>query len=343
MSALPAKADDLFASWSKNQWKSLYLFSGVEDFLIQEALERYRAHWLSAPDASLNHDRMDGEDHTASEILSACQTVPFLSDHRVVEVRNVSKLPAKAQDELAVALPSLPETTHLVLIWGKEWRRDDAKKSLVDTVSRLGQVIIFWPLFPENAQRWLQQRAKKYNKSLETQAGAWLVQQAGEGLRLLDGELQKACTYVGNSPSISLTDVQAAFGYTRASSPYDWLTYIRQQKSAQALQILKRLLAEGEEPIYLLAILSGSMREWLSLREGQENPQAVAARFNLKRGEEYRFLEELKRFSEEDLTEGIAACVAAEQAIKTGKENPDMALTLLTLRLGRFESVNALR
>ena len=343
MSSLPSKADDLFANWSKNQWKSVYLFSGMEDFLIQDATERYAAHWLSGPDAGLNHDRLDGEDHSLTDILNACQTVPFLNDHRVVEVRNTCKINAKDQERLSEALTNLPSSTHLIFIWGKEWRRDDAKRALVDAVATLGQVVIFWPMFPENAQRWLLQRAKKYQKTVDPQAASWLVQQAGESLRLLDGELQKASLYVGDRPSISLGDVQAAFGYTKASSPYDWLSLLRQQNGIQALKILKRLLAEGEEPIYLLAILSGSLREWLAIKESGENPQTIAARFNLKRGDEYRFLEELKRFSVEDLTEGIAACVSAEQAIKTGKETPEMGLTLLTLRLGRFETADALR
>src|SRR5258708_36682708 len=117
MSSLPAKSDDLFAGWFKNQWKSIYLFSGTEDFLIQDATEKFAQHWLSGPDASLNHDRLDGEDLSITDLMNACQTVPFLSDHRVVEVRNTAKIPAKSQQDLAEALPQLPSSTHLLLIW----------------------------------------------------------------------------------------------------------------------------------------------------------------------------------------------------------------------------------
>src|SRR5262249_35093654 len=161
----------------------------------------------------LNRDRFDGKDHSAAEILQIAQTVPFLASARVIQVDNAAKLSAKDQEVLAEGLTQLPPETRMLFIWGKEWRRDEARKPIVEAVSRLGQVVIFWPLFTEPAQRWALQRATQYGKNLAPEAGGWLVQQAGEGLRLLDQEIAKCCAYVGDRPAITLEDVQASFGY----------------------------------------------------------------------------------------------------------------------------------
>src|SRR6266404_1439094 len=196
-------------------------------------------------------------------------------------------------------------------------------------------------MFPEQAERWVLERAKYYKKTLQPPAAHWLVQQSGEGLRLLDQELAKSASYVGEKPDIALEDIQNSFGYRKASSPYDWVTFIRQQTAPSALAVLDHLLTEGEEPVRLLALLSRSVRDWLGTKGSGENAAMLAMRFRVRRGEENRFAQELARWSEEALTEALGQCVETEQAIKTGKETPEMALTLLTLGLCRGEGIYA--
>jgi len=340
----PLKADELWAQWSRKQWKPHYLFTGQEDFLIDQAVELSLHHWLGEKPDLLNLERLDAETQSLEEITQAAQTMPFFGGHRVLRVQNASQLSVKEQEQLVEVLNTLSAETHCLFIWGKEWRRDDAQKPLVEAIAQKGHVVIFWPMFPEQAQRWILERAKHYKKTLSSQAAGWLIQQSGESLRLLDQELAKCAAYVGERPSIDLEDVQTSFGYQKASSPFEWTTHIRQQKGPAALQVLNQLLREGEEPIRLLALLSRSVRDWLSAKGSGDNAAMLGMRFHLKRGEESRFVQELGRWSEDALTEGLGQCVETEQAIKTGKETPEMALTLLTLSLCRSrEVVHAMR
>jgi DNA polymerase-3 subunit delta len=339
----PIKADELWAQWSRNQWKPHYLFTGQEDFLIDQAFEQAVHHWLGEKPDALSLDRLDAETQTLEEITQAAQTVSFFGGQKILRIQNVSQLSAKEQEHLVEVLDTLSPETHCLFIWGKEWRRDDAQKPLVEAIAQKGQVVIFWPMFPEQAQRWLLVRAKQYKKSLSPQAAGWLVQQSGESLRLLDQELAKCASYVGKRPEIDLDDVQTSFGYQKAGSPFDWTTSIRQQKGPAALQVLNQLLTEGEEPIRLLALLSRSVRDWLGAKGSGESASILAMRFHLKRGEENRFAQELGRWSEDALAEGLGQCVETEQAIKTGKETPEMALTLLTLSLCSRQAVDAVR
>ncbi len=339
--ATPIKPDELWAQWSRKEWRPHYLFSGQEDFLIDQAVELASRHWLGENPDALSADRLDAETCTLQDILQAAQTVPFFGGARVLVVQNASQLSPKEQEELGQSLENLSPETHTVLIWGKEWRRDDAQKPLVEALMKFGQVVIFWPLYPEQAERWCLERAKYYRKTLSPHAAHWLIEQSGESLRLLDQELSKCVSFVGEKPDIELEDVQISFGYGKASSPYDWVALIRRQKAPAALEILDHLLKEGEEPVRLLALLSRTLRDWLGTKGSGENAALLAMRFRVRRGEENRFVQELARWSEEGLTEAIRQCVQMEQAIKTGKETPEMALTLLTLGLCRGEAVYA--
>lgn len=343
----PIKSDELFSAWSRNQWKPVYLFAGQEDFLIEQALRQATSHWLKDDSSGLNLDRFDAENHSPGEIIQAAQTVPFLGSIRVIRVDNANEFAAADQKMLAENLKNLPPETRMIFIWGREWRRDDLKKHLVDWISLAGQAVIFWPLFPEQAQRWTIERASKhYKKTLSGQAAAWLVQQTTEGLRFLDQELGKVAAYVGGRPAIELEDLQESFGYTRLASPFEWLNSIRRKDSGKALNMLKRLLDEGEEPIRLLALLSRTIRDYLACVSLREPAANLAMRFHVKRGEEGRFAQELGRWTEEELIDAVRRCVEIDQALKTGQETPSVGMTLLTLEItkGRLlQSADLLR
>jgi len=340
--AAPIKSDELWAQWSRKLWKPHYLFAGQEEFLIDQAFNKALHYWLGDSPDALSFDRLDAETQSPEDIIQAAQTVPFFGGPRVLLIKNASQLLAPEQEKVSEVLETLSPETHCLFVWGKEWRRDDANKPLVEALMKIGQVVIFWPPFPEQAQRWVIERAKHYKKSLTLQAAGWLVQQSGDSLRLLDQELAKCACYVGERPEIDLEDVQTSFGYQKAGSPFDWLTAIRQTKGPVAIQVLDQLLREGEEPVRLLALVSRTLRDWLYAKTMGESAGMLAMRFHIKRGEEDRFRQELARWSEENLIEGIRQCVETEQAMKTGKETPEMALTLLTLSLGHRELAHVL-
>ncbi len=337
----PIKSDELFSQWARHQWGSVYLFAGQEDFLIEQAYDQACRHWLGE-DLSLNRDRLDANAASIDEILEAIRTMPFLGSTKVVRIDNASKLSASDQEALVESLDRLSDETKIIFVWGKEWRRDDTRKPLVSKVIERGQVVIFWPLFPEQAQRWAVQRAKTYKKALLPEAAAWLVDQSGESLRLLDQELAKCSSYVGARPTIELADLQASFGYERASSPFEWVDSIRGRNTTQTLAILSRLLEEGEEPLRLLALLSRSIRDWLSAKVSGGNAAMFGMRFHIRRGEENRFIQELARWSEKDFLDAIGLCLQAEQSVKSGKETPAMALTLLALGLCNRQAADVL-
>jgi DNA polymerase-3 subunit delta len=258
MSTRPIKAEELSTAWSRKLFKSVYLFAGVEDFMIEEAVQTLSAQRLGQDALGASHDRLDAEDVNTEEILQTCQTMPFGGACRFVEVRNVHRLTAEQQRRLAEGLGNLPDSTQLVLIWGKEWRREDAHRPLVEATMGVGDVVIFWPLYPDAARRWLIQRAPRYGKTIQPDAAAWLIQEIGEGLRTLDQELAKISAFVGDRKIISPEDVQACSGYQKASSPFEWLTALRQRQAQLSMLTLRRLLDEGEEPLRLLAMATRS-------------------------------------------------------------------------------------
>src|SRR5262245_22919299 len=136
----PIKPDDLWNHWSRKQWKAHYLFAGQEDFLIEQACDQALHHWLGPEPDSLHVDRLDTETHSVEQILEAAKTVPYFGGERVLCIQNASQWTVKEQDRVAEGLESLDSETHCLFIWGREWRREDAQKSLVEALFQKGDV-----------------------------------------------------------------------------------------------------------------------------------------------------------------------------------------------------------
>src|SRR5262245_9474247 len=109
------KPEDLFADLSKGQLKTIYLFSGAEDFLLEQALQQFTTRNLADDPTGTNKDRLDADELSAQQILDACLTIPFAAAQRLVIVRNTGRLSAEDQKFLAANLATIPTTTQLLL------------------------------------------------------------------------------------------------------------------------------------------------------------------------------------------------------------------------------------
>ena len=266
--------------------------------------------------------------HKPSQILDAAQTMPFLSPTRVIQVDQAADFTADEQKQLAEGLGNLSPQTRMVFIWGREWKGKDASSPLVQAISAYEAPVIFWPLFPEQARTWLLQRARVYKKTLAPDAAAWLLHEAGEGLRQLDQELQKCALFVGGRPEIELSDVQASFGYGKASSPYEWIDAIRRKNAAQGDGHPARFIGRrGRTDSAAGDAQPRPMRDWLTAQHPRETAMSLSMRFHLRRGQENTFMQELKKWSEDELSTGLHQCVLADQRIKSGRETAEIALT----------------
>lgn len=103
---------------SKNN-KSLlpvYLITG-EDALKRDAvMKRLRTRLSSMGDLSFNSEVFEGAEFTGDDVVNACNTIPFASPVRLVEVRDADKL-KKADSEPIVSYLDAPcETTVLALV-----------------------------------------------------------------------------------------------------------------------------------------------------------------------------------------------------------------------------------
>ena len=89
---------EFYAQIKGNALESVYLFTGPEEYLKREAMQALRRALLPTGLEQLNEAVLEGA--TATQIIDAAETLPFMAERRIVEVRDWAPLlSGKARDE----------------------------------------------------------------------------------------------------------------------------------------------------------------------------------------------------------------------------------------------------
>jgi len=181
-----------------------------------------------------------------------------------------------------------------------------------------------------------------YGKQLSRDAAALMVELAGTGLGLLEQELGKLSSYVGDRPRITPEDVRQMVGGWKAETTWTMLDAVRDGDPGTALGCLEKLLTAGEAGPKLLGGVSFVFRKLADAtersREGVQLPAALkdAGVFFRDIEKAERYLRRVKRPRAEKI---LARLLKADSDLKGGSQLSDrLQMELLLLWLSGAET-----
>lgn len=232
----------------------LFAVMGDEDFLRRQALHRLITDLLGDADPAFALTTFEGDSAQWSVVKSELDTLPFLSPRRVVLIEQADQFVSNVRTTLEkfVAGPTSPGTLILSV---KSWPSNTKlAKATPDAAT-----IVCKALKPQQLVPWCRKWAKeRYDKNLEDEAAQWLIELAGPGLGQLDQEIAKLATNDGKS--ITREQVETIVGRSRQAETFKIFDAIGNGRVGDALNILQRLLTEGEEPLAILGAFSWQLR-----------------------------------------------------------------------------------
>jgi DNA polymerase-3 subunit delta len=313
--------------------RPLYLFQGEEEFLMEEAIDLLKEKVLGSAASDFNFEKFYGKETKATDILSSAETTPFLSPRRFLLVKDADLFPPADLDALADYAIKPNPATCLVLTAKKI---DTNRKAFWEAWKTHGEIVQFWKLFENEVPKWIQQRAKKYNLSMPSEASLYLYERVGNDLRQLDQELEKIHTFLGPGQEVSRGVLENLSQHIRQYSVFDLVESLSQKKLDQTFKILDVLLREGEEPLKILALIARQIRLlWqvkLARAEGKssawmEKEWGIPAR-HLK-----NLQEQEKNFSLDCLKKTFTRLSETDIALKSSLHTPRILLESLILDL----------
>ena len=318
--------------------RNVYCFYGPEAYIRRSAVAKLREKVLMPGLEDMNETVLSAP--TAQQIIESCETLPMMSDYRLIIVRDCALTQSgKAKDEaqesaaLCEYLPRVPETTCLLFDLGDGV---DKRKKLAQALMKLPGAVSFDALDDVQLARWMGQTLRPLGKRMDRAACEALAFTSGRDLTMLSGELQKLAAYVGERTDITTQDIEQVATHTAECTVFAMVDAITEGRAQQAFELLGVLLQGGEQRIGILAMITRQYRQMMHLSAmlSERTPQAQQAKllgvpsFALN-----RLSRQVGRRSYASLRACVEACVQADYDIKRGALREEAALEQLMLRL----------
>lgn len=317
---------DFLRQFDAGDVRAVYLFQGPEWFLKEEALD-YVKRTLVRPDtADFNYSKFSAQEIQIGEILDQVQTMPFLSNRRLVVLTDVHELTSQDQKSLMNYLSDPNQSTCLVMTAEKL----DNRTKFAQLLKKQAQIVQFWKLFDRDIPRWIVNRARGSEYTISLQAATYLMELVGNDLRQLDNELKKIMAYV-QGQEISIDIVQQVVGDIRERDIFELVDEVGRGDVIEALRILNQLLIEGEQPLKILAMVTRQFRLlWKAKVTLLEQKSMTARQLGAQIGVPPRGAEQLqrqvKRFSQVKLKLGMKRLNEIDKALKSSAGSPKILL-----------------
>ncbi|WP_080797319.1 DNA polymerase III subunit delta [Arabiibacter massiliensis] len=296
----------------------VYLVSG-EDALKRDAVaKRLRARLSKMGDLSFNADEFNGETALGADIVAACNTVPFASPVRLVEVRGADKL-KKADAEALVAYLSSPnETTVLALVAEKLAKNTRLYKA----VAAHGKTAVIDCTPPKRYElpRMVRSMAVGHGVTLTEGAAAKLVDLVGEDTVHLDSELKKIALAHRGTDAVNEHEIVAMVSRTAEVKPWEFVDAFAARDARKCLLYLGRM--DSVSPHALIAMCTSRLRELVCARSLAErgNPRGVAAALKMPDWRCKNHAAWARGFTAAELRGAIVSARDAERAMKSGAD-----------------------
>jgi DNA polymerase-3 subunit delta len=254
----------------RGQPPALILLHGGDEQLLDDALELIaRGLFADASERALGREVLEGDAVSIETVVRAAMTLPLMTRRRLVLVRRAQALSAKGAEALAAYARDPNPATCLLLLADENLTASRERRAdhwLLATLPAAAVVAL--PLRRGRAlEDWLKQRAAAEGLTVSDEAARLLVQWVGEdGARLL-GEARKAALAGGpEHRRVGVNEITTVVGEHRVSDVFELTRAVERRDVGPALRTLDRLLAT-EEPVFLLALLTRSVRVALTVRD----------------------------------------------------------------------------
>jgi len=334
--------DNLAASLAR-QLQTIYLVSGDEPLLVNEAADAIRATARSQGFAERElHVVERGFDWQG--LLGDSRAMSLFAQRKIIEIRMANAAPGEQGADAIVELAEEPSPDNLILIiTGKLDARTQSSR-WVSAVEKRGVLVQVWPIDLPRLPAWIRERLGRHKLQADAAAASLLAERVEGNLLAAHQEVEKLALLLPPGPITAETVVDAVADSARFDVMQLGEAAMRGQ-TARALRILEGLRGEDVAPTLVLWAVNKDL-QWIArarglMRRGQSAESAMNALY-VWRPRQAAMAQALRRMNGPTLRNLILDAERVDRAIK-GVEKADAWLELerLVARLAGVQVASA--
>lgn len=222
------------------------IICGTNTFLINQEARAAKSRFIEQY-GSLAVEVIDGEETDYSDILSAAESMPFLSSKKLVIAKNLS-LNKTASEKIEELLAKIPSSTDFILIETKLDKRSAYYKFLKKQPG--------FKEFSETGEKelaaWVVSYARAHKAEISNQDANYLVERSGLSQQKLSNELAKLIVY---NPKITKDTIDELVELTPSGSIFGLIDAVFYGDSQRTLKLYETQRAMGVEPQNILGMI----------------------------------------------------------------------------------------
>ena len=306
-------------------FRRCYLLFGEEAYLKKQYREKL-LHAMTKEGDTMNVSFFEGKDIRPGELVDLAETMPFFAERRVILVED-SGFFKSACDLLAEYLQAVSETASFIFVESEEDKRSKTYKA----DKKYGAAVEFGMQNEALITRWVLGRIGKEKKKITQPVLRCFLGRTGLDMSTIDRELEKLFCYTLEKEVIERSDIEAVITQQLENKIFEMLDAIIGHNAAKALQLYYDLLALKEAPMRILFLLTRQFRILLQMKELTGKGYGsfdIAKKIGIPEFVVRKNQAQAKQFSPEQLASALKHAAAAEEAVKTGKMNDQIAVEL---------------
>jgi len=314
--------------------KFVYVIAGKDSSLVAIECEKLLEQLLEPEQRVTGLFKADSEEVSAAQVLDELRTVPFLSDKRVVVVKDADGFVSENRPLLEKYFEN-PSRSGVLVLTVSSWQ---SNTKLAKKLPQVGELISVtepkrWEL-PRKLNEYAQDA---YGKRIATDAAEFLVELVGENLAQLYGEIDKLALFSGQEKAITAKHVESLTGHNRMFNCFEAIEAAVSGKKDVAISRLRTMFSEDRSAEYTavgaLAFYFRRMFSAKAMLEKGISSAEIASRLRIWRGREAEFFGQLRKMSLKRIGDILGRLAEIDYGVKTGRTRVEVAAEQLILEI----------
>lgn len=317
--------------------KSLYLIWGEEDYLRESFYEEVKRLVLEDNCADFNFHRLSGSPVDPQLLAQAVDSVPFMGEHSLVEVRGfeINACKDAVAESIKNIISDIPDYCTVVFILPTGYE-PDGRLALTKAVKKHGEAIEFTTQPYGLLMSWIARRFEACGKKIGREECERLIFLSGERMTGLVQEIEKIAAAEKNE-AVTMDTVEKVAHHIPESRIFEMTDAVAAKRFDDAAFTLAELMQSGEHPIKTLAMLGMQMRRLYAARVALDKNLGAGFVAEVCKMPYQSHVDSLMRsargFSAQQLKNAVVLCAEADYRMKSSSDDDEAILKELFLRI----------
>ncbi|WBW95791.1 DNA polymerase III subunit delta [Oceanirhabdus sp. W0125-5] len=325
----------------KGKFDRCYIFAGSDERVIKDSVNMIINAKLREDEKSFNLNRYDGEKTTFDEIFTSSETMPFMSNVRIVEVFRANFFSDSEKDNRAKSLvedlqnyvANIPQNTILIFYYiYKDVREKPSKK--LSKFKKNATIVTVGKLKGAALQKKVKDVFNSKGGKIERSDLNYFCSMVENDMEIINNEIDKLIAYTDGEP-ITRTHIDKLVPSKSDNDIFNLVDFLSQKKIKGAIDIYNELIFKGEKATSILRMIQRQYSMLLNIKllsqKGKKNDE-IARELGLHPYICEKMGGQSKKFKNESLKEILDMSLRLERTLKSSSVDSNIEMEMFMIK-----------